>query len=488
MKKNTPFNRQDGYTATAMIAMLAIGGILTAGTARHTLSVTSESQGQTYGTALAGVNKAVGTYTVLNYKALIEGTAIAGVANPLQPTVQELNALGLPNAVVNPTPPMGGAYAIQISREPAGCVAPNCNLTSRAWFTQPITNPNTGNIDLEKLGAAAQAIGGDGGWSDPDSPTVVRGTGGWSRTNPAGGTAGILMAINGYGSSVFANYVDRQGVQGMLADLKLGGNNINGINAVNAQRVALPSGGNLSIGQTTFAGHASGDTTFYQPGSLFIEKPDSSPADIARVRDVNSQGTVSTRRLYANGRGLLGWNDTQYDVHAGMIGAGTSIYSYGKICAGNWDAACNGGGGVVMHSNGDIVGAGVSYAADVVATQGWLRTRGDKGWYSESYGGGLYMSDPNWVRSYGDKSMYTGGQMQAGSLQSNSTLSVAGNSTVGSQTVNGAQVVGGDQTIYGNTRVVNALTPGVIAWEGGWCGDKVGAIGRDGNNNLFICN
>jgi len=487
MKKTMPSNRQDGYTATAMIAMLAIGGILTAGTARHTLSVTSEAQGQTYGTALAGVNKVVGTYTVLNYKALIEGTAIAGVANPLQPTVQELNALGLSNAVINPTPPMGGAYAIQISREPAGCVAPNCNLTSRAWFTQPITNPNTGNIDLEKLGAAAQAIGGDGGWSDPDSPTVVRGTAGWSRDNPVGNTAGILVAINGYGSSVFANYVDRQGVQGMLADLKMGGNNINGIKTVNAQGVVLPGGGTFQAGQTKFVGWAHGDTTFYQPGSLYIEKLDSSPADIARVRDINSDGMVSTRRVYANGRGFLGGQNWDYDVLAGTIGAGKSVYSYDKICAGNTDASCNGTGGVVMHSNGHMVSAGTNYSNEAVLT-GWLRTTGDTGWYSQKWNGGLYMSDPNWVRSYADKNVYTGGQMQAGSLQSNSSLYVAGNSTVGSQTVNGSQTVGGNHTVYGSVAVSNAVTPGVIASEGGYCGGNAGAIGRDWNNNLFICN
>lgn len=493
MKKIKSFKKQSGYTATAMIAMLAVGGIVTAGTARHTLSATSEAQGQTYGTALAGVNKSVGTYTVLYYKSLIDGAAVPGVAIPLQPTVQELNALSLGSAQVNPTPPMGGTYAIEISREPVGCVAPNCNLTSRTWFTRPITNPDTGNVDIERLGAAAQAIGGDGGWSAPDAPGTVRGTAGWARANPTGNTAGILMAINGYGSSVFANYIDRQGVQGMLADLKLGGNNINGIGTVNAQGVVLPAGRGIAIGQVWIAGHASGDATIYQPGSLHIEKPDSSPADIAMVRSINSVGQVNTRRLIANGRGLVGGADQGlYDVSAGTIAAGQSVYSYDKICAGNSDASCNGSGGVVMRSNGDISAAGNSWVnvshGNEMVTSGWYRSSGTGGWYSEAFGGGLHMTDPDWIRTYNNKSMYTGGQMQAGSLQSNGSLSVAGNSSVGSQTVHNSQIVGGDHTVYGSTRVSNAIVPGAIASEGAWCGNVPGAIGRDGNNNLFICN
>jgi type II secretory pathway pseudopilin PulG len=51
-------------------------------------------------------------------------------------------------------------------------------------------------------------------------------------------------------------------------------------------------------------------------------------------------------------------------------------------------------------------------------TGGWFRSKGDGGWYSEKYGGGWYMSDPSWVRAYGDKSVYTGGEMRAGKVTS----------------------------------------------------------------------
>ena len=36
---------------------------------------------------------------------------------------------------------------------------------------------------------------------------------------------------------------------------------------------------------------------------------------------------------------------------------------------------------------------------------GWLRSRGNVGWYSQDYGGGIYMTDSTWVRVYGSKGL-----------------------------------------------------------------------------------
>lgn len=44
--------------------------------------------------------------------------------------------------------------------------------------------------------------------------------------------------------------------------------------------------------------------------------------------------------------------------------------------------------------------------ADVYSSS-WLRTVGQTGWYSESYGGGWYMTDSTWIRAYNDKQIYT---------------------------------------------------------------------------------
>lgn len=44
-----------------------------------------------------------------------------------------------------------------------------------------------------------------------------------------------------------------------------------------------------------------------------------------------------------------------------------------------------------LHVNGDIL------------ANGWLRTYGDVGWVSETYGGGIYMEDTTWVKVYNNK-------------------------------------------------------------------------------------
>lgn len=41
--------------------------------------------------------------------------------------------------------------------------------------------------------------------------------------------------------------------------------------------------------------------------------------------------------------------------------------------------------------------------AHTVYTSKWFRSTGDSGWYSQTYGGGIYMTDANWVRVYNNK-------------------------------------------------------------------------------------
>ena len=49
----------------------------------------------------------------------------------------------------------------------------------------------------------------------------------------------------------------------------------------------------------------------------------------------------------------------------------------------------------------------ITTASDIYS-QSWVRTVGATGWYSESYGGGWYMTDSTWLRAYNNKQIYTG--------------------------------------------------------------------------------
>ena len=42
-------------------------------------------------------------------------------------------------------------------------------------------------------------------------------------------------------------------------------------------------------------------------------------------------------------------------------------------------------------------------------TDGWFRSKGNAGWYNADYAGGIYMTDPTWVRTYNGTSFYCDG-------------------------------------------------------------------------------
>ncbi|QCI14084.1 shufflon system plasmid conjugative transfer pilus tip adhesin PilV [Pseudomonas putida] len=92
-------------------------------------------------------------------------------------------------------------------------------------------------------------------------------------------------------------------------------------------------------------------------------------------------------------------------------------------------------GGNNINNAGAITASGnVTTTSDVSArnvtatgettTGGWFRTKGDTGWYSEKWGGGIYQSDANWVRVLNDKGLYTGGQVRGGTLQADGRVTV----------------------------------------------------------------
>ena len=69
---------------------------------------------------------------------------------------------------------------------------------------------------------------------------------------------------------------------------------------------------------------------------------------------------------------------------------------------GNWDTFRAADGTFYLEYNS---GSQLAYfnTDGLYLKSGWLRTYGATGWYSQSYGGGWYMEDTTWIRSYGSK-------------------------------------------------------------------------------------
>lgn len=50
-------------------------------------------------------------------------------------------------------------------------------------------------------------------------------------------------------------------------------------------------------------------------------------------------------------------------------------------------------------------------SVNTIYANNWFRSQGDSGWYNESYGGGIWMNDSNWIKTYGGKSFYCDNQI-----------------------------------------------------------------------------
>lgn len=66
--------------------------------------------------------------------------------------------------------------------------------------------------------------------------------------------------------------------------------------------------------------------------------------------------------------------------------------------------------GIGLYSGSHRIGLNVTtgniLVSGTVQADNWIRTTGNTGWYSESYGGGWYMADSEWVRTYNNKKIY----------------------------------------------------------------------------------
>jgi hypothetical protein len=77
-----------------------------------------------------------------------------------------------------------------------------------------------------------------------------------------------------------------------------------------------------------------------------------------------------------------------------LWGSGNSVY---------------GTAGVTLNPSTDYITATSFNASD------WFRSSGNTGWYNSTWGGGIYMTDSTWIRTYNSKYFYCDTIIQAGS-------------------------------------------------------------------------
>jgi hypothetical protein len=121
--------------------------------------------------------------------------------------------------------------------------------------------------------------------------------------------------------------------------------------------------------------------------------------------DFNTNSTIGQNSLVSSGdQSIIFTNGT---VGTGALTIGPWISQNKGIKINSVGVGING----APHSTYDLRVAG-----NAIIDVGWLRTTGATGIYNETYGGGWYMTDANWLRSFADKSIITGGWISSGRL------------------------------------------------------------------------
>ena len=140
------------------------------------------------------------------------------------------------------------------------------------------------------------------------------------------------------------------------------------------------------------------------------------PGDGAVFQD----GAIANEYLYRNsvpGHPELNRMNTALNMGGNNIAAAGAITASGNITTSADISARN------MTATGTVK-AGTADISGETYTGGWFRTRGNSGWYNEKWDGGWYMSDSAWVRSWMNKSVYTGGELRGGKLTSEGRTTV----------------------------------------------------------------
>jgi len=202
------------------------------------------------------------------------------------------------------------------------------------------------------------------------------------------------------------------------------------VGALATNQVPRWDGSSLGAGSIFDNGTNVGIGTTSGLEDLHVYRPDSDVARIYATGVGQGAGMLYVGQSTAFGGGIAYDGDGNPDIVGGSdrvtffrrsSGADSEVMSYSYN-----NSQVSMDGGLELGSALSIDGSTVIDDAG-----GWHRTYGNTGWYNSTYGGGLYMTDSTWVRTYANKSLTTG----------SGNLDVGGTSFIGYSIVNASYPV-----------------------------------------------
>lgn len=116
-------------------------------------------------------------------------------------------------------------------------------------------------------------------------------------------------------------------------------------------------------------------------------------------------GTIYGRLVVYVSDGGTHNNSSNWIWQEYMDTSGYRFYRY-KTNASAWTAWVSNFNGNQIPTATDVGAMAAGGTYDTVTLNNWVRTSGNTGWYSQTYGGGVYMIDTTWMRVYNGKSFY----------------------------------------------------------------------------------
>jgi hypothetical protein len=125
-------------------------------------------------------------------------------------------------------------------------------------------------------------------------------------------------------------------------------------------------------------------------------------------------------------------------------------------------------------TTGYIAVGGTGYTdAGSVSASGWFRSKGQTGWYNQDYGGGIYMIDTDWVRTYNGKNFYSSAQIRANYFSyENTDVSASADYVVRDGTIGRLYIKSSKrdskeniEPIPGALSTINKLSPQIFNWK-----------------------
>lgn len=193
-------------------------------------------------------------------------------------------------------------------------------------------------------------------------------------------------------------------------------------------------------------------------------------------------GELANDYLYRNavpGHPEFNTMNTDFNVGGHNINNAAAITATGNVTTSADVSARN------VTANGTVTAATANVTGETY-TGGWFRTRGDTGWYSEKWGGGIYQSDADWVRIYNNKGLATGGTLVGGQVVAFGNMTATGRLTTNEFLSLGGRAAAGtgcvDTTLMAKDAAGGVLTcrNGIWVSSGGISTVTVGCTGAVG--------